>query len=170
MTSAKDLADQDKHQFEIWALGLVGARPHELKKVPDRGIDGILYYNEGGTLTGKPKTIIISVKGGHVQVSHVRDLRGVLDREQAQIGVLITLNPPTAQMLKEAAEAGFYKPSGKWKSQHSRLQILTINELFAGKRIDYPTTGAGNVTFKRATKAEKKGKKPGGTVQIDWGV
>jgi site-specific DNA-methyltransferase (adenine-specific) len=37
----------------------------------------------------------LSVKAGHVNVSHVRDLRGVLDREQADMGVLISLEDPT---------------------------------------------------------------------------
>ena len=50
------------------------------------------------------------VKAGHVQSAYVRDLRGVIEREEAQIGVLIGMEAPTKPMLKEAAEVGFYKP------------------------------------------------------------
>jgi site-specific DNA-methyltransferase (adenine-specific) len=56
---------------------------------------------------GETKSIIISVKGGHATVSRVRDLRGVIERDDAAIGLFVTLEPPTAPMKKEAAEAGF---------------------------------------------------------------
>jgi hypothetical protein len=85
-------------------------------------------------------------------VSHVRDLRGVLDREQADIGVLIGLEEPTGPMRKEAAGAGFYtSPWGK----HPRLQLLTIEDLLTGKGINRPPVQT-SVTFKRAPKAHPK--------------
>ncbi|MDQ6809529.1 MAG: hypothetical protein M3Z64_08935 [Verrucomicrobiota bacterium] len=47
---AKQLADNDKFQFQHWALSLIGARP--LKegdgKGADRGVDGLLYFYEIG--------------------------------------------------------------------------------------------------------------------------
>jgi hypothetical protein len=49
-----------------------------------------LRINDGYT-----RSITLSVKAGHVTVWHVRDLRGVLEREQAEIGVLISLDEPT---------------------------------------------------------------------------
>ena len=135
LSGAQELADHDKYQFEWWALSLVGARPSEKKKGADKGIDGRLYFHDEG---GKAKTkqIIISVKGGNkVTVSQLRDLRGVIDRENAEIGVLISLANPTSAMRKEAASAGFYK--SPWdKKDYPQLQLLTIEELFAGKRID----------------------------------
>lgn len=89
------------------------------------------------------------MKSGHVGVAHVRDLRGVIDREKAEIGALITLEEATKPMEVEAASAEFYK--SPW-GNHPRLQILTIAELLAGKKIDYPPTV--NVTFKKAPRAE----------------
>lgn len=80
-------------------------------------------------------------------MADVRDLRGVIEREKANIGILITLEDATKPMRTEAAEAGFYK--SPW-GNHPRLQILTIAELLEGKRIDYPPTP--NVTHKRATR------------------
>ncbi len=149
LPDAAELAKEDPYQFQWWALGLVGARRAEQKKGADHGVDGRLFFHdEGGT--GKTKQILLSVKAGHVNVSQLRDLRGVIDREKAEIGVLLCLEDVTKPMRTEAASAGFYK--SPWGS-HPRLQILTIAELFEGKRIDYPHP-AGNLTFKRAPKAE----------------
>ena len=133
---AAELAASDPYQFQWWALGLIGARPAEGKKGADQGIDGRLFFFDGDA---KPKQVIVSVKAGKVQVSHVRDLRGVLDREDAQIGVLISFNEPTQPMRQEAASAGFYK--GAW-GQHPRIQLLTVADLLDGKQIDMPAGGA----------------------------
>jgi NACHT-associated inactive restriction endonuclease len=104
------LAAQDPYQFRWEALGLVGARPVEQKKSADQGIDGRLYFHDEDK-HGKTKQIIISVKAGHTTVSHLRDLRGVVEREKAQIGVLLSLQAPTKPMRTEAAAAGFYTSS-----------------------------------------------------------
>lgn len=136
LSGAQDLATNDPYQFQWWALSLVSARPTEEKKGADRGIDGRLYFHDEPR-GGKTKQIIFSVKAGHVQSAYVRDLRGVIEREDAQIGVLISMEAPTKPMLKEAAEAGFYKPPGL-EDRYPRIQILTIEELLAGKRVEYP--------------------------------
>ena len=146
---AASLAAGDPYQFQWWALGLVGARPAEPKKGADQGIDGRLYFHDEGT-GGTTKQIVFSVKAGKTGAAHLRDLLGVLDREKAQIGVLISLQEPTREMRKEAATAGFY-PS-PWGTKHPRLQLLTIEELLTGSNVDYPPSRA-NVTFKKAPKA-----------------
>ena len=144
LPDATALAKQDPYQFQWWALGLVKARPADEKKGADRGIDGRLYFHDEGP-GGKTKQIIFSVKAGHVTVSHIRDLVGVIHREKAQIGVFLSLEPPTSPMRKEAASAGFYKsPWGK----HPRIQLLTIEDLLGGKTVDYPQIA--DVTFKKA--------------------
>jgi DNA modification methylase len=150
LPDAAELAKDDPYQFQWWALGLVGARRAEQKKGADQGVDGrLLFHDEPGS-NGKTKQIILSVKSGHVSVKDVRDLRGVIDREKAEIGVLLTLEDATKPMLTEAASAGFYK--SPWGS-HPRLQILTIAQLLDDRKIDYPHP-AGNLTFKRAPRAE----------------
>ena len=152
LPGAQRLAQDDPYQFQWWALSLVGARPTEEKKGADRGIDGRLYFHDENKRDRKTKQIIFSVKAGHVQSAYVRDLRGVIDREDAQIGVLICMEAPTKPMLKEAAEAGFYKPPGL-EDRYPRIQILTIEELLAGKGVAYPRLL--EVTFKKAPKARK---------------
>ena len=155
LPDAEALARDDPYQFQWWALGLVGARPVEQKKGADKGVDGRLYFHDEGTAgKGSTKQIIFSVKAGHVPPAHLRELRGVLEREKAQIGVLLSLEEPTKPMSKEAAAAGFYE--SPWGTKHPRLQIRTVQELLAGKGIDYPPS-RGNVTFKKAPKAKGKG-------------
>ena len=61
------------------------------------------------------------------------------------------MEAPTRPMLKEAAEAGFYKPPGL-EDRYPRIQILTIEELLAGKGVAYPRLL--EVTFKKAPKAK----------------
>jgi DNA modification methylase len=152
LPGAQRLAQDDPYQFQWWALSLVGARPTEEKKGADRGIDGRLYFHDENKRDRKTKQIIFSVKAGHVQAAYVRDLRGVIEREDAQIGVLICMEAPSKPMLKEAAEAGFYKPPGL-EDRYPRIQILTIEELLAGKGVAYPRLL--EVTFKKAPKARK---------------
>jgi len=119
---AAALADADKYEFEKWALSLINAQPWKGgKKGADKGIDGIRYI-------GKSDRCIVSVKGGkNVGVAMVRDLVGVLDREGAQMGVFLTLTPPTKPMLTEAAAAGQYAPDGV--APVPKVQIVTVEEL-----------------------------------------
>jgi len=149
------LAEQDKFQFQWWALGLVGARPVEQKKGADHGIDGKILFRDDPKAS-KPEQIIIQVKGGKGSVDHVRDLRGVLDREKAAMGVLITLQPASKPMEVEAASTGFYEHKMN-KQKYPRLQLRTVKELMEGKGIERPSNVAAvDETFKKAP--ESKGK------------
>ena len=129
------MAEADKFQFEWWAVSLVDAVPFGGKKRgADSGIDGLIYFKPDGKVTERA---IVSVKGGkNVSVAMVRDLKGVLDREKAPIGLFVTLAKPTTPMITEAAKAGFYEtPYGKYP----KIQILTIEELLAKtKRPEIP--------------------------------
>jgi site-specific DNA-methyltransferase (adenine-specific) len=150
---AAALAQEDKYQFQWWALGQVGARPTEQKKGADRGIDGRLYFHD--VESGRSKQVIFSVKAGGVTVSQVRDLRGVLDREKAEIGVFICFEPPTKPMLREAAEAGFYRSSPLDLIEYPRIQVLTIQEILDGKQPDYPRYRA-DMTYKKAPRVKRE--------------
>ena len=76
------------------------------------------------------------MKAGGVSVPQVRDLVGVLDREKAEIGVFLCFEPPTKPMLREAAEAGFYKSTDG--TTYPKLQILTIQQILDGKTARVP--------------------------------
>ena len=47
--SARALAEQDRYQFEFWAMSLLEARPRAQpkKKGADQGIDGVVYFIDG---------------------------------------------------------------------------------------------------------------------------
>jgi hypothetical protein len=155
---AKDLAASDPYQFQWWALGLVGARPVDQKKGADHGIDGrLLFHDEAG---GQTKQVIFSVKAGQITVSQLRDLRGVVERESAAIGVLISMESPTRPMRAEAADAGSY--AGAWDKKYPRLQLLTVEELLDGRTVDMPELGsmALNTTTKRAQKVGRQDPRP----------
>ncbi|PIW26243.1 MAG: site-specific DNA-methyltransferase [Rhodospirillales bacterium CG15_BIG_FIL_POST_REV_8_21_14_020_66_15] len=149
------LADLDKFQFEWWAVSLVGAVPFGgKKKGADSGIDGIIYCKPDGK---KTERVIVSVKGGkNVNVAMVRDLKGVLDREKAPFGILVTLHPPTKPMTAEAASAGVVDTA--W-GKVPRLQILTVEELLGGKKANVPGLDP-TLGFKKAAKevADDQGK------------
>ena len=156
LASARALAQEDRYQFQLWALGLVEARPSQEKRGADTGIDGYIYFFDDRS--GKPKKIVVQVKSGHVGVSQIRDLKGVMERENAVIGVFITLEEPTRPMRTEAVAAGFYEPEYFPGEKYPRLQILTIEELLNGKTVQYPRK-APPVTFKRAPR-RRKGEPP----------
>lgn len=150
---AAALAEVNRHQFEWWALGRIDAAPaQDKKKGADRGIDGVLYFQEKDD--GPYHKIIVQVKSGAVNAAQVRDLQGVLDTEKATMGCLITLKPPTRPMREAAAAAGFYTPELFPESRFPRLQILTIAELFAGKQLEYPRWVPPK-TFKKAVRRYK---------------
>ncbi|MCK5743474.1 MAG: restriction endonuclease, partial [Caldisericia bacterium] len=152
LSGARELFKIDPYQLQWWALGLVDGKPAggTKKKGADRGIDGYInFFDE----PGKVKRVIISVKGGKVQSPYIRDLKGVVEREDAQIGLLITLEPPTKPMIKEAAEAGFYE-SPLIGKKYPKIQILTIEELLEGRELEYPK-GLRMEMFAKAKRQEK---------------
>ena len=163
LAAARQLAHEDRYQFQWWALSLVRARPaggetgsNKGKKGGDTGIDGVVNFIDDAS--GAPKRAMIQVKSGHVRPEHIRDLHGVVDREKAAMGVFITLEPPTAEMTREAVSAGFYE-SELWQQKYPKLQILTIEDLLGGEGIQMPPSGYG--TFKQAQKEQKKEGKQG---------
>lgn len=148
---AAKLAEEDPYQFQAWALGLVGARRADQKKGADLGVDGRLYFRYSET--DAYKQVIFSVKAGKLHAHYVRDLVGVVSREQAPIGVLISFDEPTKAMRTEAASHGFFE--SPW-GRHPRIQLRTIAELLAGKGIDYPRVAGANQTFKAAPRVVTK--------------
>lgn len=160
--AARQLAQDDRYQFQWWALSLVRARPlggesgsKQGKKGSDKGIDGVINFIQGG----KPEKVIVQVKSGHVKSGDIRDLVGTVDREKAAIGVFITLEEPTSEMKKEAVSAGFYH-SPVWERDYPRVQILSIADLLHGKEIQMPTISR---TFKQAQRVSPSD----GTEQLD---
>ncbi|HEX7515656.1 MAG TPA: DNA methyltransferase [Chthoniobacterales bacterium] len=162
---ARQLADNDKFQFQHWALSLVDTRP--LKegegKGADRGVDGLLYFYETGrdAPPGRPtksssksarseiapyqvsdvhrEKIIVQIKGGGTGAKDIRDLIGTAENQKAVGGILITLDKPTKPMRDEAASAGRFE-SKLWQKDYPKIKIVTIEGLLTGsERIDAPS-------------------------------
>jgi SAM-dependent methyltransferase len=150
LASARDLAERDKYQFQWWAVSMVDALPFGgKKKGADGGIDGIIYFKPDGKRTEKA---LVSVKGGgNVSVNMIRDLHSAMEREKAPIGVFITAALPTRPMETEAAAVGRFESEATGRT-YPRLQIITLAELFQGKKPDIPYVDQASV--KRAKREE----------------
>jgi site-specific DNA-methyltransferase (adenine-specific) len=151
---ARQLASDDRYQFQWWALSLIRAKPLGAnkaggktgKKGADQGIDGIInFFDDGNT----PKRVLVQVKSGKVSSRDIRDLVGTLDREKAQIGVFLTLEEPSGPMKKEAVSAGYYRSQG-WGRDFPRMQILTVEQLLHGAQVGMPPQHG---TFREAQRA-----------------
>jgi site-specific DNA-methyltransferase (adenine-specific) len=152
LAGAKALAHQDRYQFQWWALSKIYARAvGDQKKGADKGIDGVISFIDSAD--NAAKRIIIQVKSGHVGAPTIRELKDVSSKEA--MGVLITLEPPTTPMIKEALDAGYYH-SPVWNKDYNKIQIITIEELLNGKQIDMPPQAQTNVTFAKAPKVKRK--------------
>ena len=143
-----------QYQFQWWALDLIGAQPQggTQKKGADKGIDGVISFSTGPR--GEVGRALVSVKSGGVNSSMIRDLKGVLEREKAEIGLFVTLHEPSAPMRLEASTAGVYHSdlSGR---DYQKIQILTIAELLEEhRRPDLPLLVL--PTYQRAERVEKK--------------
>ena len=157
LSDARHLAEQDRYLFQWWALGLLPARPYggqadekKGKKGADKGIDGIMTFQD--TAGGAHKRIIVQVKSGKVSSRDIRDLNGTVDREKnAVIGVFITLEKPSRNMEMEALEAGRYRSEG-FNRDYPKIQILTIEQLLSGEKVQFPGT---DTTLKQAQREMK---------------
>lgn len=119
------------------------------KKGADGGIDGVIYFKPDGRRTEKA---IVSVKGGdNVGVQMVRDLHSTMAREKAPIGVFITKTPPTSAMEREAAAVGRFEDG--FGRTFPRLQIITLAQLFQGKRPEIPLVDPA-AAFRRAQRED----------------
>jgi len=154
--SARQLALEDRYQFQWWALSLIKARPLGAasnsktgKKGSDKGIDGVIVFTDDNS--GKAKRVLVQVKSGKVKSGDIRDLVGTITREDAAIGVFITLENATRDMTTEAVSAGFYHSEG-WHRDFPKMQILTIEDLLNGKELQMPPS---SITFKQAERIKQ---------------
>jgi len=153
--SAVRLAERDKYQFQWWANYLVGVQAlKEIRKGPDRGIDGEMFFMNGPRGWGR---VLTSVKGGqHVGAKDVREFKAVISRENAEMGLFICLRDPTREMRSEAASFGFVDTA---HGHLPKLQIVSIERWFAGDRPVLPSLGhLSRDYFRTATKPQKAGK------------
>lgn len=151
LESARALFNQERdgpYQFQFWVNGELGAQSYGAgatgkgKKGGDTGIDGKLYFRTPGG--ERLESVIVSVKGGRqLNPSMIRDLESVVRREKAAMGVFVSLEEPTTGMRQEAAKHGVYSYGDE---NYSVIQLLTVDEILAGKRPAIPS-GSANVSL-----------------------
>lgn len=119
---AEKLAEQNKHQFAIWAITKLSGKPN-IRKSGDQGVDGYYDFIDNNVA----KRGIIQVKGGHINPSDMRDFCHTVSREKAHVGIFLTLEEPSKQMIQEANGQGFYKDA--FGNQYKKISIITVDEL-----------------------------------------
>lgn len=127
---ARDLFERDPRQFQHWLVELAGGFCNS-KQSGDHGIDGRLYFETERGL----RSMVLSVKGGHLAPAFVRELRGTLEADRTEMAGFLCLDEPTKGMKDEAAKAGMFTYQGV---KYPRLQIRTVKELLAGHTLDTP--------------------------------
>ena len=60
-----------------------------------------------------------------------------VERENAALGLFITLEEPTRAMRTQAVSAGF-NHSDVWQKDYPKIQLRTIRELLDGKEFELP--------------------------------
>lgn len=152
--AGRKLAALKPYQFQLWAVGRVGGRPRG--KGADKGIDGEIIFMRGAKDYGRA---IISVKAGkHVNPGMIRDLKGTVDREEADMGVFICLDTPSKEMKIEAATGKNIELPG---GMRPKIQTVTLDDLLKGPNLGVVT----NLNIIQATAAakEKARKRPAKT-------
>ena len=133
---ARMLFRSDPFQFEHWLVERIGGFP--TKKTADKGVDGRLYFETREGL----KAMVLSVKGGKLRPTDVRDLRGVLaDEPETELAGFLSLEQPTKAMLEAAAAAGQYEYNGV---RYDRMQFLTVHYILEEKREFHTPTKLGS--------------------------
>jgi DNA modification methylase len=120
--------DRTRKEFEKWAILTYSNNRAviNLKKGADKGIDGTFFFHND--IDGGIGRLIFQVKSGNVSSRDIRDLYGTITREDATLGVFITLKKPTADMQQEANRCGFYRHP--WTGQDiQKIQIVTIADI-----------------------------------------
>jgi|GEM_PF-1315248 len=150
--AARQLAADDRPQFQRWALALIAATPlgGDAGSPPgtmgaDGGIDGVIPF----CVADATERVLVQVKSDPVTPGDIRALVGTVARAQAAIGVFVTLEAPSRHMLMEAARAGVYLAPGG-DTSYPRIQILTIAALLKGAKVAMPPLHG---TFRQAPRA-----------------
>lgn len=142
--------DRVRKEFEKWAILTYSDNRAVIneKKGADKGIDGVAYTRKS---KDEVLPVMISVKSGNVNSAFVRELRGVVEREGAACGILITRNEPSKPMVQEAKVAGQFKPEGF--AAFDKMQIITVQQILDGARMNLPLM---EEVAKKAEKHEKE--------------
>ena len=136
--------DPLRKEFEKWAI-LTYTNNNAMinnKKGADGGIDGIMYFSDSDSKSNViQNTLVFQVKSGKVTRSDIAKLNSDRQRENATLGIFITLQNPTKQMQQEALQVGKYHHK-QLNKEHSIIEIVTIDDILSGTRLYLPLISA----------------------------
>ncbi len=143
---AEELFKRDPFQFEHWVVERVGGFP--TKKTGDKGIDGRMYFETNKGLRG----MVLSVKGGKLRPTDVRDLYGVMSGESdTEMAGFLSLQEPSKAMREAGAKAGQFVYNGV---KYDRIQFLTVKDIVEDRReFHTPTKMTSRVSSRQASLA-----------------
>lgn len=143
MASALALAhkkdDRVRKEFEKWAILTYTNNRAVIngKRGADGGIDGTAYFMTNKRDNAK---IVFQVKSGGVKRNDIASLRGDMERENAALAILITLEEPSRPMIKDANAAGSYHHEMMGRN-YDKIQIITVKDIIEKNvRLDVPTS------------------------------
>jgi site-specific DNA-methyltransferase (adenine-specific) len=158
MESARALAtredDRVRKEFEKWAvLTYTNNRAViNTKKGADKGIDGMVYF---ATAPGETARMVLQVKSGGANRGTIATIRGDMEREKAELAVLISMDEPTKPMIEEAKSVGVYEHRLMGRT-YDRIRIVTVREMIEdGVRMDLP------LSYDSVRQVKKAGKESG---------
>ena len=113
------------HDFSNWAVTRLGLRP--TKDVNDGGLDGVGHVTLWNPQQMKETNarILAEVKTGKPTITQVRAFCRVMDKNNAEVGIFITLEPVTAKMRQEAQDMGSFEHNHQ---TYPRLQFWQIDD------------------------------------------
>ncbi len=124
----KFVRDMGKYRdFLNWAVTRLGLQP--TRDNEDVGYDGVGHFTVS-TPKGTKKTeaqVIAEVKTGKPTLTSVRSFCHVMDRNEAQAGIFVTIEPITASMRQVAENMGTFEHNGL---RYPRLQFWQIDDAY----------------------------------------
>ncbi|MGW4666923.1 DNA methyltransferase [Streptosporangium sandarakinum] len=135
LSGARALFAHSPFEFERWCVMLVDGQPNE-KQVGDKGVDGVIRFPLDAKKVGR---ILVSVKGGSINPGQVRDLIGTVHAKKGEMGLFITLRPPTKGVSEAAKSSGIYTHPANGQV-FPKVQIISVEELLSGKKPNIPLT------------------------------
>ncbi len=126
----KFLKEGDKrkyHDFSNWAVTRLGLKP--TRDVGDGGHDGVGHATLWNPQQMKETDvrILAEVKTGKPTITQVRAFCQVMNQNNAEIGVFITIEPVSAGMRQQAAEMGTFEHN---KQTYPRLQFWQLDDAY----------------------------------------
>lgn len=107
--------------------------------------------------------VIVSVKGGeNLNPGMVRDLKGTVDGDEAQLELMVCLNEPTSGMRQTAAGYGMVVTA---HGRFPKIQIVTVDRLLDGYPAPVPPS-LETAAFRRPLRPQRRARVPAPTPQL----